>query len=249
MRLFKLFALSMLLSTPAYAGQPILKGDLVPTDISGADSLVSTNKVYIDQQGTSVNVNIQQTGISNIVGTANDKILLRGDNQTLLVTQSGNSNIVLASIIGNYGAGSGTSVNVSQYGNNNSAVIRCGNGAVDANCNGLNINAQFTGNSNSLNYHGAGQNLQNSMNFSGNYNNISLDITTPNSTQALNFVGDFNTVNAVQNGSGGTYGHALTANFSGSNNTLVTQQSGASETVININSVGSNGQWNIKTGN
>jgi len=251
MKLFKILALSVLLSSSAYAAQPSLTAPnaLSPNDVSGADSMSTTNKVYIDQQGSNVNVNIEQTGVSNIVGTANDKILLRGDNQTLLVTQTGNSNVVLASVIGNYSVGSGTLVNVLQYGNNNSAVIRCGNGAAESNCNGLNLNAQFNGNYNNLNYHGAGQNLQNSMYFSGNYNNISLDITAPNSTQALNFNGDFNTVNSNQSGAAGTYGHALTANFFGSNNALVTQQYGASETVININSVGSNGLFNIKTGN
>jgi hypothetical protein len=52
----------------------------------------------------------------------------------------------------------------------------------------------------------------------------------------------------TQTGLGGTFGHSLYVNLTGTLNTITTQQYGASETVININSAGSNGTFNIKTG-
>ncbi len=51
-----------------------------------------------------------------------------------------------------------------------------------------------------------------------------------------------------QTGLGGTFGHSLYVNLTGTLNTITTQQYGASETVINLKSTGSNGTFNIKTG-
>ena len=59
---------------------------------------------------------------------------------------------------------------------------------------------------------------------------------------------DYNDFDVTQTGLGGTFGHSLYVNLTGTLNTITTQQYGASETVININSAGSNGTFNIKTG-
>ena len=218
-----------------------------PNEVDAA-SIATTNKVYIDQSGASVNINIQQTGTADIVGTLADPIYLRGDNQTVTVVQTGNSNTLLMGIIGGTGQGSGTIATIQQLGDNNSADIRCGTFQGDSNCNGLNMNAKFTGNNNTLNYHGSASDITTTINSTGNNNAFTMTIKSPNASQTLLFSGDFNTINTTQTGAGGTYGHSLLANFTGSNNGLTTQQYGASETIINIKSVGSNGVFNIKTG-
>ena len=213
-----------------------------------ASSVATTNKVYIDQSGGNVNVNIEQTGTASIVGTLADPIYLRGDNQTVTVIQTGNTNKLLMGIIGNTGAGSGTAATIRQLGDNNNADIRCGTFQGDATCNGLDLNAKFTGNNNDFKFHGAGANITTTIDSSGNNNGFTLTILSPNASQTLLFNGDFNLANVTQTGSGGTFGHSLYANFTGTSNTLTTQQYGVSETIINIKSVGSNGVYNIKTG-
>ncbi len=213
-----------------------------------ASSIATTNKVYIDQSGASVKVNIQQTGTASIVGTLADPIYLRGDNQTVTVVQTGSTNSLLMGIIGGTGQGSGTIATIQQLGDNNSADIRCGTFQGDSNCNGFDLNAKFTGNNNTLNYHGSAADITTTINSTGNNNAFTMTINSPNASQTLLFSGDFNTTNVTQTGAGGTYGHSLYANFTGSNNGLTTQQYGASETIINIKSVGSNGVYNIKTG-
>ena len=213
-----------------------------------ASSIATTNKVYIDQSGASVNVNIQQTGTADVVGTLADPIYLRGDNQVVTVIQTGNSNSLLMGIIGATGQGSGTTATIQQLGNNNTADIRCGTYQGDSNCNGLNLNDKFTGNNNSLNFHGSAANITQTIEATGNNNAFTITDSSPNSSQTLLFAGDFNTINVTQTGSGGTYGHSLWAQFTGASNTLTTQQYGASETIINVKSVGSNGVYNIKTG-
>ena len=79
-----------------------------------ANSIATTNKVYIDQSGQNVNINIQQTGTSIIAGTFADPLYLRGNNQTVTVVQTGNSNSLLMSIIGATGQGSGTTTTIQQ---------------------------------------------------------------------------------------------------------------------------------------
>ena len=213
-----------------------------------AGAVATTNKVYIDQAGNNVNVNIQQTGVSNIIGTLNNPIYLRGDNQTATIIQTGNSNSLLMGVVGSLGTGSGTITTIQQLGNNNTAVIACGTAQGDSNCNGLNLNTIFTGNNNSLNFHGSAANITQTINTNGNYNAFTITDSAPNSSQTLLFTGNNNTINVTQTDTGGTFGHSLYANVTGTNNILTTQQYGVSETVINITSVGSNGSFQIKTG-
>jgi hypothetical protein len=213
-----------------------------------ANTVATTNKVYINQAGQSVNVNVQQTGVTNVVGTLTDPIYLRGDNQTVTVVQTGNSNTLLMGVVGGTGNGSGTTTTIQQLGNNNTADIRCGTYQADSNCNGLNLNDKFVGNNNTLAFHGAGANITQTIDNNGNNNAYTITGTSPNGSQTLLVTGDYNTLNVTQTDSGGTYGHSLLVNLTGTSNTVTTQQYGPSETVINIKSTGSNGQFNIKTG-
>jgi hypothetical protein len=110
------------------------------------------------------------------------------------------------------------------------------------------MNAKFTGNNNSFVFRGSGANIRNSMEFNGNNNTVNMDALSPNASQTILVTGNYNDFDVTQTDLGGTFGHSLYVNLTGSLNTVTTQQYGASETVININSVGSNGTFNIKTG-
>jgi len=251
----KKFALGLLfVSTSAFA-QTVLPTAPTPPAIvttspneTDANAVATTNKVYIDQQGGNVDVNIVQTGTANIIGSAVDPIYLRGDNQSVIGIQTGNGNTLYMGIVSNTGAQGIATVTIRQLGDLNSADIRCGTLQTDSLCNQLDMNAKFTGNSNSIVFHGSGANIRNSMDISGNNNTFNIDALSPNASQTLLVTGNYNDFDITQTGTGGTFGHSLYVNLTGSLNTVTTQQYGVSETVININSTGSNGTFNIKTG-
>ena len=218
-----------------------------PNEVT-ANAVATTNKVYIDQEGGNVDVNIVQTGTANIIGDANDPIYLRGDNQSIIAMQTGNGNQLYMGIVSATGGTGLATVTVRQIGDMNTADIRCGTLQTDSICNKLDLNAKFTGDTNSLVFHGSGENIRTSMDILGDNNTFNMDILSPNATQTILVTGDYNDFDVTQTGLGGTFGHSLYAKVTGSLNTITTQQYGASETVININAVGSNGTFNIKTG-
>jgi len=213
-----------------------------------ANTVATTNKVYINQAGQNVNATIQQTGTTNVVGTLVDPIYLRGDNQTVTVIQNGNTNTLLMGVVGSVGSGSGTTTTIGQFGNNNSADIRCGTYQGDENCNGLNVNDKFVGDNNTLAFHGSASNITQTIRNAGSNNSYTIASNAPNSSQTMLVTGDYNTFNVTQSDSGGTFGHSLLVDLTGSGNNVTTQQYGPSETIINIKSVGTNGTFNIKTG-
>lgn len=213
-----------------------------------AAAVATTNMVYIDQEGGNVDVNITQTGTANIIGTAADPIFLRGDNQSVIAVQTGNGNQLYMGIVSATGGTGIATATIRQIGNLNTADIRCGTLQTDSICNKLDMNVRFTGDSNSLVFHGSGENIRNSMDILGDNNTFNMDILSPNATQTVLVTGDYNNFDVTQTGLGGTFGHSLYVNLTGTQNTITTQQYGASETVVNINAVGSNGTFNIKTG-
>ena len=251
----KIFALGLLfVSTSAFA-QTVLPTAPTPPAIvttspneTDANAVATTNKVYIDQQGGNVDVNVVQTGTANVMGSAIDPIYLRGDNQSFIGIQTGTGNSLYMGIVSDTGAQGIATVTIRQIGDLNTADIRCGTLQTDSSCNQLDMNARFTGNNNAFVFHGSGANIRNSMDFSGNNNTINMDVLSPNASQTLLVTGNYNNFDVTQTGTGGTFGHSLYVNMTGSLNTVTTQQYGTSETVININSVGSNGVFNIKTG-
>ncbi len=218
-----------------------------PNEVS-ASAVATTNIVYIDQSGNNVDVNVVQTGTANRIGSSADPIYLSGDNQTVIATQTGNGNELYMGIVSTVGASGIANVTVRQIGDLNTADIRCGVGQGEAGCNQLDMNVRFTGDSNALVFHGSGANIRNAMDITGDNNTFNMDILSPNASQTVTVVGDYNDFDITQTDLGGSFGHSLSVNLTGSLNTITTQQYGASETVININAVGSNGTFNIKTG-
>lgn len=255
----KIFYGLLLISTSAYgqvASQPVVLPTVAtppaivttsPNETT-ANMVATTNQVYIDQQGNNVNVNIVQTGVSNIIGTDGDKIYLRGDNQTIIYTQTGDSNSIYTGLISDVGGLGVAAVTVQQIGDQNQVIIRCGVGVGDATCNQFDLNARFTGNNNVFQFTGAGANIRNSTDVTGNNNEFYLAVDAPNSTQTLLYTGDYNITNITQTGIAGINGHSLFVDLMGTGNTITTEQYGATETTINLQVIGNNGVYNIKTG-
>jgi hypothetical protein len=213
-----------------------------------ANSVATTNKVYIDQSGQNVDINIVQTGTANVIGDSASPIYMRGDNQNFIGIQTGNGNQIYMSLVSDIGQGSGATATIRQIGDLNYAKVTCGEEQTDASCNLFDMNARFTGNSNSLVFNGSGANIRNSMDVLGNFNTFNIDVSAPNSSQTLLVTGDYNDFDITQTGQAGSFGHSLYVNMTGSLNTFTSQQYGATETTINVTAVGSNGTYNIKSG-
>jgi hypothetical protein len=255
MNIFKAITMgALLVASSAFAQNATMPTTPQPPTIittspnaNDANGVATTNKVYIDQAGQNVNVNIEQTGTGNVFGTVSDPIYLRGDNQTIIGIQTGNNNSVLMGIDSSAPGVNEANVTIQQIGNNNTADIRAGLGT-NVNVDSLDMNVKFTGNSNQFTFLGSGKNITSSIDFAGNSNQLTIDAMSNNASQTLKFVGDFNTIDITQTGVAGTYGHSAWMDFTGSSNSITTQQYGATETIINILSIGSNGTYNIKTG-
>ena len=205
----------------------------------------TSNQVYIDQAGQSVNANINQTGSGNKLGTGtgSDAFKLNGDNQTFTSVQTGNNNTITGGIVSGTGSNESMISTIQQIGDNNSTHIECGTGTLSS-CNKLNFNAQFTGNSNSLNYNGSASDITTSLNINGNQNLLNMDILGDKSSQVIAVTGDQNTLNVKQEG-GATNGQSLNIALTGSGNSITTYQGGPVDTLINVNSVGNNGTFNF----
>lgn len=256
MRILKaIIASGLLAASPAFAQNASLPTAPQPPAIvttspnaSDANGVATTNKVYIDQSGQNVNVNVEQTGTGNVFGTVADPVYLRGDDQTIISIQTGNNNSILMGIDSSASGADTATVTLRQIGNLNTADIRCGLDT-NVNCDSLDMNARFTGNSNQFTFLGSGTNITTSIDVTGNSNQLTIDALSNNGSQTIKFAGDFNVLNMTQTGTAGTFGHSAWLDFTGSSNSITTQQYGATETVINVLSVGSNGTYNIKTGN
>lgn len=251
MKLLGVFALSTLFATTAYAQnvvspQPQTIATQSP-NAADADQIATTNRVYIDQSGQNVNINVVQTGTGNEFGSVTDAVTLRGDNQSVITTQTGNNNKINMYVDSDIGSETSANITLQQIGNNNQADISCGFGP-NIKCIRFDLNAKFTGNYNTFDMIGSGTDIRNSTDVMGNYNALTIDAMSSNGSQTLKLIGDYNTFNIKQTGTAGSFGHSLWADLTGSSNVLTTEQYGASETVINILSVGSNGTFNIKIG-
>ena len=214
---------------------------------TAAGSVATTNKVYIDQSGDNVDINIVQSGSSNVIGTVADSIYLRGGAQSIIGIQNGDSNSILASIVSGTGASDTATVTLRQIGNSNQITLRCGNGQADSICTGLNFNSKFTGDSNILTFHGSGANIANSMDIAGNSNQFTIDALSPNASQTIKVAGDYNTFNVSQTGLGGINGHSLWVDLAGTGNSFTSAQAGDLSTVINVKSITNGSTININT--
>ena len=205
----------------------------------------TSNQVYIDQAGESVNVNVNQTGNGNKLGlgTGTDAFKLEGDSQTVTTVQTGDNNTIKGGIISGVGSGQSIIATIQQIGDSNFAQIECGTGTFNL-CNKFNFNAVFTGDSNTLNYNGSASDITTSLNIIGSQNLLNMDILGDKSSQVIAITGDQNTLNVKQE-VGALNGHSLDIALVGSGNSITTYQGGPVDTLINVNSVGNNGTFNF----
>jgi hypothetical protein len=214
----------------------------------------STNSVFINQSGENPNVNIEQTGAGNKLGTQGSPVLLNGRDQVVITKQVGSNNSVALSVTNDTtGNNVGATTVIQQIGNMNTVDAACGNGTTSGgvgltNCRNANLNWKFTGNSNSLQFRGTGNNVDSAITVSGSSNSFGIDAVGNNHSETLMVSGDQNSFNISQKSTGAA-GSSVLFDLTGTANSVTVSQGGSVDNVLNVRSTANTGVWNIKQGN
>ena len=244
--------------------------------LSTSTLFAADNSIYIDQAGDSSNINITQDGGGNQIydvtsgSTSTDYATLSGDSQTIDIDQIGGSNVLKLGIQSTVLSGVGVNLTYFITGSNSVATLDFNNDGQGTLAN-LVFDVTQTGSYNDLFADILGSNNSvvatatggsyNDFNFTINADDVSVNAAisggggntlTTNLTSDSGFVdvtsvGASNTFSLTQSGVGGTSGHGITLDVTGSSNSFTTSQSGAIDTTIDITSVGSNNTWSITT--
>ena len=211
---------------------------------------VSTNRIFIDQSGDNVNVNMTQDGSGNKAGSAARPVYLRGIDQKIVTIQTGASNEIMLEVVNpTTGSLQGATVTIQQVGDNNKVDAACGygtatNGTALTGCKALDANWKFVGDSNELQFRGTGADIKSAIDVAGNTNKFYMDIVGDKHTQTLKVVGDTNTFHIAQTSTGAT-GSSIWIDLAGSSNNMTIAQSGTINNVLNIKAVSNSGTFNI----
>ena len=234
------------------------------------------NSIYIDQAGDNSTISITQDGSGNEVydvgagATSTTAATLTGDSQTVDIQQIGAANKLKLGI--NSTVLSGIGVNLTYYmtGSNSVATLdfnddgqgTLANLVFDVRQTGSynDLFADILGSNNSVTAVATGGSY-NDFSFTinaddvtvnasisgGGGNSLTTNLTSDSGLVDVTAVGASNTFSITQAGLGGTNGHGITLDVTGSSNSFTTLQSGAIDTTIDITSVGSGNTWSITT--
>jgi len=227
----------------------------VSPNATAALNISSTNRIFVDQSGDNVNVNMTQNGSGNKAGSAARPIYLRGIDQKLITIQTGASNeIMLEAVNATTGSGQGVTITIQQIGDSNKVDAACGYGNASdgttalTGCKAADLNWKFTGDSNDLQFRGTGDDLKSAITVTGDLNIFRIDAIGNKHSQTLMVVGDSNEFNLNQR-STGSAGSSIWIDLAGNNNKFTVSQTGTIDNVLNIKSVGNSGVWNINQKN
>lgn len=213
-----------------------------------------TNRVFIDQSGATPNVNVNQDGSGNEQGTAAKPVYLRGINQTLTTNQVGNLNSILLEVINpTTGAGVGATVTIQQLGNSNKVDALCGQGTASdgatslaGGCKAADLNWKFDGNSNELQYRGAGADMINHIDVTGDTNKFFIDQVGDKHSQLISVGGSGNTFHINQAGGSTNGSHIVVSMTSSTGNAVNIAQTGVVDNYLNLKTAGTtSGTFNI----
>lgn len=239
--------------------------------VYGAD-----NSIYIDQAGDSSSITITQDGGGNQVydvgsgATATTGATLTGDSQTLDIKQIGGGNTLKLGVNSTVLTGVGVDLTYYITGSNSTAQIdfnddgqgTLANLVFDVRQTGSynDLFADILGSNNTVTATATGGDY-NDFSFTINADDVTLDaaisggggttvttdLTSDSGSVDITAVGASNTFGITQSGLGGTNGHGITLDVTGSSNSFTTSQSGSIDTTIDITSVGDSNTWSITT--
>jgi hypothetical protein len=200
-----------------------MKKLLITTTIAvGLSGPIFASEVYIDQAGSSTNINILQQNGNNRVNTETDPMIVNGDDINVEIVQDGDGNVAeiyiqgnandtnfeyrvegdLNEILANINGGTDNNFVAAIVGNDN--IITLCKDLVNGTCNGIEVNFTDT-----------------TLNLNGNNNEINFALDAANSVNVFNIgqntPSDFNIVNLTQTTS---VGHIAIVTMDGSFNTV-----------------------------
>ncbi len=176
---------------------------------------VSSNDIYIEQSGNTSDITLTQTGVDNIIGSANTSSFMGGNNNTITINQTGSRNI-LNSITN----GDSVTLILDYIGDDNEETINCGTN-MSQGCDSTTINHNITGDSNTFVTSIKG-NTTSKMVVSGSSNTITHNSTSTGIVSAdLKLTGNSNVIDLIQTG---TLNKSITVDSTGSNNNIAINQ-------------------------
>jgi hypothetical protein len=202
---------------------------------------VNNPTIYVDQVGTSNNLNVQQYGVNSVGGVGQQSMPIQGQGNTIKIRQGDPTNPLGKS-----------SIEGAVYGDYNYLGINQGI-TLGNQTNGQDLGQHYqsitvTGTGNQINTEqtntGAGAHYL-STNVTGNYNTVTTSQTDNTAkTAAITVQGDLNNVSTSQSGTGA---HNLSVNLLGNGNSAVVNQSGstANNASISITNAGGPGSVNL----
>ena len=238
----KLLAAATVL-TGAVHGQTIAPVVSPPGTVSAS----GPNNVYIEQIGNSNLLTIEQVGIANNIGGVSSTTpgstnyaTINGSFNTVAVTQTGNSNLGQYSITGSNNAYTNTTV-----GSGNSSKLVMG----DTNTANLRntVIETITGDNNITDQNLVGNDIKSTLAITGNANKVTTVLKSTNGVSDIAITGNTNQIDAEQVDIAGAFGHSLKQVIVGDTNSVVTQQQGTNDTMIDIRNTGSNNTITVRT--
>jgi hypothetical protein len=185
-------------------------------------SPLTASEVYIDQAGSTTNINILQENGNNRINTETAPMIVNGNDINVEIVQDGDGNVAdiyirssandtnfeyrvegdLNEILANIDGGTDNNFVAAIVGNDN--IITLCKDITLGTCNGIRVNFTDT-----------------TLNLTGNNNQINFALDAANATNVFNIgqttPSDFNVVNLTQTT---TSGHIVTVSIDGNNNTV-----------------------------
>ena len=211
---------------------------------------VGPNKVFIEQIGSHNTVTIEQVGTANLVGgvasggpTSSNYGTITGSNNTLALTQTGDTNKAQYNLLA-----SDSFYTSNILGSSNETKLTIGDLTNATNLR-VNVTETVTGDQNKLIQNVIGSDIISNVTLTGDQNEVNKNLLSSFGQSALTVTGGNNKFDIEQTGIGGAAGHKVTQMVTGDFNSVVTQQQGSNDTIINIAINGGHNTVTVRTSN
>lgn len=218
-----------------------------------ATAQTGPNKVYLEQIGSSNTITIEQIGATNQVGGTAGNVSVDNTGVTTLTpsapssanyaTVTGSNNMIGISQTGSNNSaqynitGSNNNYNSNIVGDNNQTRLIMGSGNAAANYN--TVTETVAGSNNLIMQNIQASNVVSTTSISGSTNQVTKDLLSNRGTSNVTISGNNNVITAEQSGVAGANGHSLINTVTGDYNSITTQQQGAIDTTVSLQTTGS----------
>jgi hypothetical protein len=181
-------------------------------------SNVYAAEIYIEQEGSSSTININQEGVGNIVGDSLNPLYIGGGSNTVNIDQIGDNNNLQGVV-----NGTGATTTVTTTGSGNIQTLNCGT-TTTAGCSSSLLKQVINGSDNTVSQNlGNGANHNSDILVNGSDNTVTHTSTNAGaSTVNISVDGNTNTVGVTQSG---LTAKTVSVTSSGNNNNITINQS------------------------